>query len=123
MVPKTPRACDDAAFLGIEDTITSQLAAFARSDFAGARKFASRGFQSSVGEEAFQAIIESQFAFLLEEPAVEFRECEQIESLAQILVDIRAADPTTLRYRLVQEPEGWRIDGATIVGSDQEIAA
>jgi hypothetical protein len=123
MVPKTPRAYDDAAFSGIEDTITSQLAAFARSDFAGARKFASRGFQSSIGEEAFQAIIEGQFAFLLDEPAVEFRECEQIDSLAQILVGIGTADPVTLRYRLVQEPEGWRIDGATIVGSEQELAA
>lgn len=105
--------CDAATTSGVEDTIRSQLAEFADADFAGARAYASDGFQSSVDEEQFQEIIEAQYGFLLEEADVEFLECEQIEDLAQVFVRFDAS--IDLRYRLVRQPEGWRIDGATIV--------
>lgn len=107
---------------GIEDTIGFQQAFFAQGDFAGARMFASGGFQSSVGEADFQDIIESQYAFLLDDPTVEFLDCAQVEEYAQIQVRVTATDVYDLQYRLVREPAGWRIDGATITDTREAVS-
>lgn len=106
-----PIPCDDTVLDGIEATIRSQLAAFAARDFAGARQFASDGFQSSVSEDQFQQIIETRYAFLLAGSEVEFLECEQIDDRAQMFV--RYDSSIDLRYQLIRQTEGWRIDGAT----------
>lgn len=106
---------------GIEDTIASQQAFFAQGDFAGARMFASGGFQSSVNEADFQEIIEAQYAFLLDDPPVEFLDCAQVEPYAQIQVRVTATDIYDLQYQLIREPQGWRIDGATISGAREAV--
>lgn len=83
--------------------------------------FASTGFQSSVAEADFQEIIEAQYAFLLDDPTVEFLDCAQVEQYAQIQVRVTATDVYDLQYRLVREPEGWRIEGATIAGAREAL--
>lgn len=109
---RTPRPCDREAAAGIEDTIRSQQAAFAAGDFTGAREFASTGFQSTVDVQQFQQIIEGRYTFLLEDPVIEFLDCEQIDNVAQVFV--RFDGNTDLRYNVIRQPEGWRIDGATL---------
>ena len=106
---------------GIEDTIRSQQESFAQLDFAGARTFSSAGFQSSVSEADFQEIIEAQYAFLLDDPSVEFLDCAQVEQYAQIQVRVTATDIYDLQYRLVRESQGWRIDCATISGAREAV--
>ena len=129
MSPETPdpqsatRACDEDARAGIEETIRAQVTAFAQADFAAARTFASQGFQSGVSEREFQAIIEAQYAFLLDSPEVDFLDCAQVDDLAQILVQVTASDVIDLQYRLVRESEGWRIDGATISDVREAVTA
>jgi hypothetical protein len=118
---RTPRPCDREAAAGIEDTIRSQQAAFATGDFTGAREFASTGFQSTVDVQQFQQIIEAGYDFLLRDPAIDFLECEQIDDLAQILVRVDAS--VDLRYRVIRQPDGWRIDGATLAEMTPEVAA
>lgn len=99
------------------------MAAFANADFAAARSFASEGFQSSVDDQEFQTIIEAQYAFLLNDPDVEFLDCAQVGDLAQILVQVTASNIVDVQYRLVRESDGWRIDGATIVDVREAVSA
>ncbi|MBM3669433.1 MAG: DUF4864 domain-containing protein [Actinobacteria bacterium] len=117
--PQIPGPCTGEATAGIEDTIRSQQAEFAQGDFAGARAFASDGFQSTVDAQQFQQIIEAQYDFLLEDPGLEFRECEQIDDLAQMVVRVDAS--IDLRYRVIRQSEGWRIDGATLAEATPDV--
>lgn len=97
--------------------------AFSRGDLAAARQFASMGFQSVVDERQFRTIIESEYSYLLDDPELEFVACVSVGELAETLVRVRSEPPTALRYRLLLEDAGWRIDGASAVQTEEGIAA
>ncbi len=105
---------------GIEATIGSQLEALAQADFASAREFASESFQATVNERQFRAIIEGDFAVLLTDPEVGFDVCVSLGEVAEILVRVDSDPPAGLRYRLIREPDGWRVDGASIISAQDD---
>ena len=112
--------CPDEVRDGVQATITAQQRALADGDFARARGFASAGFQQMVDVEDFERIIASGYAFLLDDVTLSFAACESSEGLAQIEVD--AGADRRMVYRLIEESEGWRIDGASVVPKAPEIA-
>lgn len=118
-----PGECPDDIRSGVEETIRSQVDAFSRGDLAAARQFASMGFQSVVDERQFRTIIETEYSYLLEDPELEFVACVSVGDLAETLVRVRSEPPTALRYRLLLEDAGWRIDGASAVQAQEGIAA
>jgi hypothetical protein len=108
---------------GVEQTIRAQQQAFAALNFNGARQFATEAFRATVEPNQFREIIEDQYAFLLTDPKVEFVACVSVGDMAETLVRVESEPRSTLRYRLLLEDVGWRIDGAVIVQTQDGIAA
>lgn len=107
----------------MEQAIAGQQAAFADRDFATARGFASEGFRSTVTTDAFEMLITSQYAFLLDDPTVMFERCAQADEVAEVEVQVGGATQRTLVYRLVRESGSWAIDAARITGMQEGVAA
>ena len=106
-------ACSDEVAAAAFDVVRSQQQAFAKADFAAARRLASQGFRSGVNVREFADIIRGGYAFLLEDPSLTLVECRMDDTTAMLRIDVAADEPVTLAYRLVIESAGWRIDGAS----------
>ncbi len=119
----SPTDCPDDVRTGIVETITGQQTAFGDRDYARARAFASDSFRSSVDTETFAAIIERDFSFLLDEPALEFAECALVDGIARMQVRVPGSPALTITYRLLNEGDAWRIDGAGNPVADRSIDA
>lgn len=104
-------------------TISGQQAAFAEGDFARARSFASDGFRSGVTVDEFQTIIEREYGFLLEDPAIDVEKCAQVERVGEVQVRVASSVERTMIYRLVRERGTWAIDGARVTSAPAGIAA
>ena len=115
--------CEDLMFQRAQGTIRSQQAALAESDFEAARAFASNSFRSTVTVEQFQEIIEGNFAFLLEDPAITFVECQRRGDTALIRVDVAGSPVTVLVYGMVLEDDMWFVDAASIAGNREDVTA
>ncbi len=81
------------------------------------------GFQAAVDERQFRTIIESEYSYLLTDPTIEFVACVSVGDLAETLMRVRSEPPTAMRYRLLREESGWRIDGASAVQTPDGLAA
>lgn len=119
----SPGDCSRDVRSGVEQTIRAQQQAFAALNFDGARQFATEAFRATVEPNQFREIIEDQYAFLLTDPKVEFVACVSVGDMAETLVRVESEPRSTLRYRLLLEDVGWRIDGAVIVQTQDGIAA
>ncbi len=104
-------------------TITGQQKAFAAGDFAAARSFASESFRSTVMVDEFQALIEREYAFLLDDPSVTFARCARVDRVAEVEVNVEGPTTRTMVYRLVEGDGGWAIDGARLTEVSSGIAA
>lgn len=105
-------SCPSEVDTAVVDVVTAQQQAFAEGDFTTARSFASAEFQSAVDLDQFTEIIESQYSYLLKDPALEFTECDLRRGKAYLTVIVQASPAQTLTYRLVPEANTWRIDEA-----------
>lgn len=111
---------------GVDATVAGQLAAFADGDIRAALGFASASFRASVTLTSFRAIIEEGYPEVAASTGHAILDCRSLDAEnAQALVSVTGKDGTTARlgYRLVREPEGWRIDGAsTLARAEVQVA-
>ena len=119
----SPTDCPQDVRADVERTIRDQQEAFAELDFDGARQFATEAFRAIVEPDQFREIIEDQYAFLLTDPRLEFVACVSGGTVVETLVRVESEPRSTLRYRLMLEDAGWRIDGAVIVQTEDDLAA
>lgn len=113
--------CTQETFDATRRTIDGQQEAFATSDFAAARSFASQSFQSSVSVERFQAIIVGTYPFLIDSPELTFPECQRETDTVLMRVEVDGSPSIVMIYRLVLEDDGWFIDGASIAGTREDV--
>lgn len=106
---------------GLDSTVAAQLAAFAAGDFRSAFRLASESFRSSVDLEGFRAIILSGYPEVAASVDHRLLECRQQgpeRAVAVVAVTGENGLTAQLGYRFVLEPRGWRIDGATSLGTE-----
>jgi hypothetical protein len=109
-----PRACDDGEQAALTATVTAQLDALAAGDFAGAYAWASTAFRAGVGLPAFEQVIRTGYPELLSVALRRVEGCQIADGRGTLVVGItlRTGARRVLGYRLSEEREGWRIDGA-----------
>ncbi len=113
--------CEDVMFQRAQGSIRAQQSALAAQDFEAARAFASQSFQQGVSVDQFQRIIQGRYAFLLNDPPVNFVECQRREDSALIRVEVGGSPIRIMLYQVVLENDVWRIDAATTAGSREEV--
>ncbi len=116
-----PMPCEDVMFQRAQGTIRAQQSALANSDFEAARAFASRQFRSSVSVEQFREIIEGSYAFLLDDPALTFAECQRRGDSALLRVEVASSPATIMVYVVVLENDSWFIDAASAAGTRDDV--
>mgnify|MGYP001598723129 CR=1 FL=1 len=116
-------ACTPDQRGGMERTVRAQTEAFSDGDFEEAYAYASSSFQASVPLVAFEQIIRGSYGPLVISADLRFGECLVASEDASGTIDARfsnnGTDVVGLRYVMVEENAGWRVDGAsnlTIVG-------
>ena len=116
-------ACTPDERSGMERTVRAQTGAFSDGDFEEAYAYASSSFQASVPLVAFEQIILGSYGPLVISADLRFGECLVASEGASGTIDARfsnnGTDVVGLRYVMVEETAGWRVDGAsnlTIVG-------
>jgi len=116
-----PVVCEDVMFQRAQGTIRSQQRALAAQDFEAARAYATDSFRESVSVADFRRIISGTYPFLLEDPALDFRECQRQGDTALIQVDVAGSPVIAMVYRVVLENESWFIDAASIAGERADV--
>lgn len=114
-VPSLPE-CGRAAGRAVDRIVGRQLAAFAAGDARAAYALASEPFRAEVDLESFVAIIESGYPEVADSASYAVAECRQPEAdvvLALVSVTGRNGRTVDMVYRLVRQPAGWRVDGAS----------
>jgi len=115
--------CEDVMFQRAQGTIRSQQRALAAQDFEAARAYASDSFRESVSVPDFRRIIQGNYSFLLEDPALGFLECQRQGDTALIQLEVGGSPVIVMVYQVVLENESWFIDGASIAGSREDVTA
>jgi hypothetical protein len=113
--PVEPAICPDPVTEAVGVTIAAQLDAFARGDYPAALAEASPGFQAATDVDAFQRLIERDYALLLDGARVEVAGCAQLrDDVSDVVAIIATADGTRTRflYRLRFAEERWGIEAA-----------
>lgn len=106
---------------GVDRTVTDQLAAFVAGDFRAAFGLASESFRASTDLAGFRAIILSGYpevAAAADHQVVECRQQGPDRAVAVVAVTGENGVTAQLGYRFVLEPDGWRIDGASTLGTE-----
>jgi hypothetical protein len=106
---------------GIDRTVSAQLEAFAAGDYRAAFGLASEAFRASTDLKGFRAIIVSGYPEVAAAAGHRVVECrEQGPGRAVAVVAVTGENGVTaqLGYRFVLEPKGWRIDGASTLGTE-----
>jgi hypothetical protein len=98
-------------FQRAQGTIRSQQQALAARDFEAARAYASDSFRESVSVPDFRRIIQGNYAFLLDDPALGFLECQ------------RQGDTALIQVEVLVMVWSWKtiIDAASIAGSREDV--
>lgn len=116
-------ACTPDQRGGMERTIQAQTEAFSDGDYAEAYAYASESFQSSVPLVVFEQIIRGSYGPLVISAELRFGECLVDNEQSTATIDARfsndGVDVVGLKYVMVDESAGWRVDGAsnlTVVG-------
>lgn len=109
--------CDDPLEARFRLTIESQTDAFGEGDFELAYSFASEEFRSNVSLQSFVGIIAGSYGPLIESSNLGFSNCRADLEAGLGVIDVQFVqsgnDVYALRYLLQEDPEGWRIGGAT----------
>lgn len=113
--------CEDVMFQRAQGTIRSQQRALAARDFEAARAYASDSFRESVSVPDFRRIIQGNYAFLLEDPALGFLECQRQGDTALLQLEVGGSPVIVMVYRVVLENESWFIDAASIAGEREDV--
>lgn len=106
---------DDAA---IEDVISSQLSAFNARDVDSAWQYASPMIQRLFGNPRnFGAMVENGYPMVWTNEVTQFLELTPLQGrqLQRVLIRDAGGVPHVLEYLMVETPDGWRIDGVSIL--------
>lgn len=106
----------------IQSTIDSQLGLFAADDFAGAFEFASPNLQRLFQTpENFRRMVTQGYPMVWRYDDVEFLDLR--EEAGSYWQKVRITDEVgrvhLLDYRMLETPEGWRINGVKILDSSE----
>lgn len=74
-----------------------------------------------VSIDEFRMVIEGGYAFLFNDPDLDFLECERRGESALVTVNILGSPTVRMAYRMILENESWFIDGAVVAGSREEV--
>jgi Domain of unknown function (DUF4864) len=105
---------------GVGRTVAAQLEAFAVGDFRAALALASESFRTGIDLKGFREIILTGYPEVAAAADHRLVECRQPgPRSAAALVDVTGDNGVTARlaYRFVLEQDGWRIDGASTLGT------
>jgi hypothetical protein len=109
---------DEPRSPGIEATINAQTEAFLADDFARAFGFASPSIKGIfVTPEAFGAMVTSAYPMVWRPADVRYLELRRIAGALwqRVMVTDQAGRVHLLDYRMVQTPEGWKVDAVQIL--------
>lgn len=108
------RPCDTVESTLMTATVTGQLDALAAGDFAAAHAWASTTFRAGVGPQAFEQLIRTGYPELLGSAMRRVEGCQVLDGRGTLIIGItaRSGARRVIGYRLTEDVEGWRIDGA-----------
>lgn len=97
--------------------VSMQIEACRVEDFPRAYQQASSGFQQRINIEEFQEMVRGEYTGFISAARVEFGAIQQRGNRATLPVFFIDRDGKTLPciYNLIQEGEGWKIDGAQVI--------
>ncbi len=110
---KDGAACEDDVRGDLQYRISAQIEALGRNAFEEARGHASPSFRQNVTPEAFRALIQSGFSFLLSGQPAAFGRCRIVDGTATVEARFSQVATVTLIYFLVWWEDQWWIDGAS----------
>lgn len=113
--------CSAQDLVTVKQNITKQTQLLSEQDFGQAMTYSSDTFNSSISESQFARIISSGYEFLLQNPKIIFKSCnESSEGQIVILATFTTeSDVVELSYSMVNERDSWFIDSASRPGNDQ----
>jgi len=103
---------------GVEDVIARQLRAFKARDIDEAWRFASPGIQGMFGSaDNFGAMVSQGYPMVWDNSDVRFLKREQISrwQVQTIMVQDALGALHMLEYRMIETPDGWRVDGVSLL--------
>ena len=110
----------DADPKAMQSVIDRQLDAFQKDDFAAAMEFASPGIKRYFGTpEIFGRMVTQGYPMVWRPGSVEYLE-DRVESgvhFQRVRITDQEGRVHVLDYRMTQTPDGWRINGVTILDS------
>ena len=106
----------------VQDVISAQIEAFRADDFEKAFTYASPTIRGIFGtSERFGVMVRQGFPMVWRPGAIRFLEFRPNAGGTDQLVLIRDAEGVfhTLKYEMIETPEGWKINGVQFVGAPE----
>ncbi|MDJ0640273.1 MAG: DUF4864 domain-containing protein [Paracoccaceae bacterium] len=103
---------------GIEATITAQIDAFLKDDFAEAFSFASPNIQGMFGNsDRFGQMVRNGYPMVWRPDDVQYLELREIQGnlWQKVLIRDQAGAMHVLDYQMIQTENGWKINGVQIL--------
>ena len=116
--------CTGAQAELVDQHISGQIDALAKEDWETAYSFASADFQARVEVEQFIAIIESQYAMLINNQGYQFNKCTIAAGMIMQEVGVRGEEEVfNLTYRLSVNESTLGVEAAVINGVADQLSA
>ena len=116
--------CTGAQAELVDQHISGQIDALAKEDWETAYSFASADFQARVEVEQFIAIIESQYAMLINNQGYQFNKCTIAAGMIMQEVGVRGEEEVfNLTYRLSVTESTLGVEAAVINGVADQLSA
>lgn len=103
---------------GIEATITAQIDAFLKDDFAEAFSYASPNIQSFFGSsDRFGQMVRNGYPMVWRPGDVQYLELRDISGALwqKVLIRDQQGGSHVLDYQMIETAEGWKINGVQIL--------
>ena len=116
--------CTGAQVELIDQHISAQIDALAKRDWKQAYSFASEDFREGIGVDQFIAIIESQYAMLINNQGYQFNQCDIAAGMIMQGVGVRSGEEVfNLTYRLSVNGSTLGVEAAVINGVADQLNA
>ncbi len=103
---------------GIEATITAQIDAFLKDDFAEAFTYASPGIQGIFGtSDRFGQMVRQGYPMVWRPDDVQYLELRDVAGnlWQKVMIRDRQGSMHVLDYQMIQTPDGWKINGVQLL--------
>ncbi len=116
--------CTGAQAELVDQHISGQIDALAKRDWESAYSFASADFRARVEVEQFIAIIDSQYAMLINNQGYQFNKCTITDGMIMQEVGVRGEEEVfNLTYRLSVNGSALGVEAAVINGVADQLSA